>query len=181
MEQVAFLFSNAFHIYIVFRFANRIFLTYTSSKKSLFAAICYYILNSLCSLYLGIPILNLLSSIIGLCFLVIPCSDRWIKRIFFVMLITSIGYVCDVLFYTLFNNPGYLLTIGIITNFILFIVELGIETFFYGKFKSNFEKKEWGGSILYSDRIYAYVIHIRYDLWNSSKFTPAMCNCLLSH
>lgn len=182
MEQVAFLFSNAFHIYIVFRFANRIFLTYTSSKKSLFAAICYYILNSLCSLYLGIPILNLLSSIIGLCFLVIPCSDRWIKRIFFVMLITSIGYVCDVLFYTLFNNPGYLLTIGIITNFILFIVELGIETFFYGKFKSNFEKKEWGAlfCIPIGSMLMLFILDMTYGIPQSLRLLCAIVCFLIN-
>ena len=143
MEQVAFLFSNAFHVYVVFRFARKIFLTYPKYQLALMAAIGYYVLNSFCALYFGIPILNLLSSVVGLFLLVIPCSDRWIKRIFFVVLITSIGYVCDVLIYTVFNNPGYLLSIGVITNFILLVVELGLEAIFYGKFKSDFEKKEW--------------------------------------
>ena len=143
MEKVAFLFSNAFHVYVVFRFARKIFLTYPKYQIALMAAIGYYVLNSFCALYFGIPILNLISSVVGLFLLVMPCSDRWIKRIFFVVLITSIGYVCDVLIYTVFNNPGYLLSIGVITNFILLVVELGLEAIFFGKFKSDFGKKEW--------------------------------------
>lgn len=143
MEQITFLLSNAFHVYVVFRFARNIFLTYPSPKKAFIAAICYYILNSFCAIYFGLPLLNLVSSIVGLVILTIPCKDHWIKKIFFVILITSLGYVCDVLIYTYVNNPGYLLSIGIITNFILFTFEIVLETFFYGKLKNNFEKKEW--------------------------------------
>lgn len=143
MEQISFLFSNAFHVYVIYRFANRIFLTYPSYKKSILAALSYYFLNTFCALYFGIPILNLISSILGLCLLVVPCNDQWSKRIFFIILITSVGYVCDVMTYSFIHNPGYLLSIGVLTNFILFIIELILETIFYGKYKNDFEKKEW--------------------------------------
>ena len=143
MDQIAFLFSNAFHVYVIYRFASRIFLDYPSYKKSVIAAVVYYVLNTFCALYLGIPILNLITSILGLCFLVIPCNDLWVKRVFFVILITSIGFVCDVMVYSFVNNPGYLLSIGILTNFVLFILEIILETIFDGKYKTNFEKKEW--------------------------------------
>ena len=128
MDQIAFLFSNAFHVYVIYRFASRIFLDYPSYKKSVIAAVVYYVLNTFCVLYLGIPILNLITSILGLCFLVIPCNDLWVKRVFFVILITSIGFVCDVMVYSFVNNPGYLLSIGILTNFVLFILEIILET-----------------------------------------------------
>lgn len=143
MEQIVFLTSNAFHVYVVYRFASRIFFTYSFSKHSVYAALCYYVLNSFCALCFEIPVFNLFSSIIGLCILIIPCNDKWSKRAFFVAFVTSLGFVCDVLIYTFFDNPGYLLSAGIITNFILFAVELGNETFLLYKFKSEIEKKEW--------------------------------------
>ena len=66
MDYIAFLISNAFHIYIIYRFASRIFFNYSSTRASAFSAICYYILNSVCALYFGIPLLNLVYCIIDI-------------------------------------------------------------------------------------------------------------------
>lgn len=143
MDYIAFLIANAFHIYIIYRFASRIFFNYPSTRTSAFSAICYYILNSVCALYFGIPLLNLATSMIGLIFLTLPCKDKIIKKFFFIILTTGLGFGCDILVYSIVNHPGYLLSMGILSNFILYLLELATEIFFVNKNKSDIEQREW--------------------------------------
>lgn len=143
METLIFLISNAFLAYIIWRFAYKLFLHYDSIRPALYMTICYYLLNSFCTIVLNNPTINLLSSLIGLSLITIPCKDRLIKKIFFIILVTSIGFVWDVLMYAFINRPDSLNAVRIIANLSLFVVEIIFETIFSHLKNSAIEKKEW--------------------------------------
>lgn len=143
METLIFLISNAFLAYIIWRFAYKIFLHYNSIWPSLCMTACYFLLNSLCTIFLNNPTINLLSSLIGLFLIAIPCKDKLIKKFFFIILVTSIGFVWDVLIFTFFNRTDSLNTVQIIANFSLFAIEIICETFFSHFENSALNKKEW--------------------------------------
>ena len=99
MNTLIFLIANAFLAYIIWRFAYKIFLHYPSAKPVLYMTICYYLLNSLCTIVLNNPTLNLLSSLIGLVLITLPSTDQILKKKFFIILVTSIGFLCGVCLY----------------------------------------------------------------------------------
>ncbi len=142
METLTFLISNAFHVYVVWRFAYKIFLNYDSNKPTIAMTILYYLLNSLCIIIFKNPGINLLSSLIGLALMTIPGKDKIIKKLFFIILVTSTGLVWDILIYALINKPDSLNTVGIITNVSLFVVEIFFETIFFHPYNNEMKKKE---------------------------------------
>ncbi len=143
METLIFLISNAFLAYIIWRFAYKLFLHYDSIRPAVYMTICYYLINSFCTIVLNNPTINLLSSLIGLLLIALPCKDRLIKKIFFIILVTSIGFVWDVLMYAFINRPDSLNAVRIIANLSLFVVEIIFETIFSHLENSAIEKKEW--------------------------------------
>lgn len=142
MEQMTFFISNAFHVYIMYRYASRLFFEYSSKKKAYVSAVCYYLLNTFSTVCIGIPLLNLLTAFLGLFFLTIPSREKASKKIFFMVSVTCLGVVTDIFVYYYVKEPGYLLSAGIIMNFILLLFELIIET--YQIRKNEIQKKEWG-------------------------------------
>ncbi len=143
MEMLIFLMSNAFLTYIIWRFAYKLFLHYDALWPVLCMTICHYVLNSFCVNVWNSPTTNLLSSVVGLFLITIPCKDRIIKKVFFVILVIGIGVVWDVFMYAFFNAPDNLNVVRIIANISLFIVEIIFETVF-SHFRNNaVEKKEW--------------------------------------
>ena len=130
METLIFLISNAFLAYIIWRFAYKLFLHYDSIRPAVYMTIRYYLINSFCTIVLNNPTINLLSSLIGLLLIALPCKDRLIKKIFFIILVTSIGFVWDVLMYAFINRPDSLNAVRIIANLSLFVVEIIFETIF---------------------------------------------------
>ena len=70
-------------------------------------------------------------------------KDMLFKKICFIIFVTSLGFVCDVLLYRFIQNPGYLTSIGILTNLALFVLEILLETFVYHRRQTDIEKKEW--------------------------------------
>lgn len=104
--------------------------------------ILYYLLNSLCIIIFKNPGINLLSSLIGLALMTIPGKDKIIKKLFFIILVTSTGLVWDILIYALINKPDSLNTVGIITNVSLFVVEIFFETIFFHPYNNEMKKKE---------------------------------------
>ncbi len=143
MNTLIFLIANAFLAYIIWRFAYKIFLHYPSAKPVLYMTICYYLLNSLCTIVLNNPTLNLLSSLIGLVLITLPSTDQILKKIFFIILVTSIGFLWDVLVFAFMNKQDELNVVRIIANLSLFVVELIFETIFTHLENSAIEKREW--------------------------------------
>ena len=143
MEMLIFLMSNAFLAYIIWRFAYKLFLHYDALWPMLCMSICYYVLNSFCVIVWNTPTTNLLSSVVGLFLITIPCKDRIIKKVFFIILVIGIGVVWDVFMYAFFNASDNLNVVRVIANTSLFIVEIIFETAFSHFRDSPVEKREW--------------------------------------
>lgn len=129
---IEYLIVNAFWVYIVVRFANVFFADRKLNKmKRTIVYLSFYIINSLAYLIFLSPIINIVTSILGI-FLVTCCSKANIyKKITATFLIYIICMTCDTLVATLVSKYVIGMTLGILNNILtyllIFIVQLIIE------------------------------------------------------
>ena len=127
---IEYLLINIFWVYIVVRFMKVFFdESYLDRRKSGLVYLVFYGLNSAGNLLFHNPVLNLLSSIIGIFFISCVYKGSKLKKVTATFMIYAICMVCDVAVATSVGKYIIGMKITIINNILSYLLILCIELF----------------------------------------------------
>lgn len=128
METLLYLISNAFSVYVHYRFTKVFFKESLVNNIVLFGSyIFYYIVNSSTFLLFHNPYLNLLTTIVPIMLITFEYKSKILTKFIFSILIVATFILVDSILVTIGGNISILFSYGLITALVYFLLELLLE------------------------------------------------------
>lgn len=130
MDTLLYLISNAFSVYVHYRFTKVFFKESLVNNIILFGSyLLYYIINSSTFLLFHNPYLNLLTTIVPITLITFEYKSKIVTKFIFSILIVATFILIDSILVTIGGNISVLFSYGLITALVYFLLELLVENF----------------------------------------------------
>lgn len=125
---IEYLFVNVFWIYIVFRFMKLFFEKEVASKWCAISVyIGFYVINSCVSLFFNNPLLNIMTSVLGIMAVAFLYQKSVLKNMVATCMIYIVSMLCDILVATLVSSYTVGMRMSVINNIISYLFILSVE------------------------------------------------------
>ena len=150
-DSIAYLMANLFWMYIISRFFNCFFEQNQNKCRLLSSYLFFYVVNSGLHLIFHYPLLNMVTSISGLCLIAFNYSASVFQKLLSIALIYIISMICDISvaigFYKYYPGLKVAALDTFIAYLLIFIVEIIIERIVNLKKIEKLKASHWAALI----------------------------------